>query len=396
MRNKNNQIKSNAKSETLFIWLFAIIWNAISFPVALTLLSSVDKLSDEPALAFVFIFPLIGLGVILVAINAFNNWRKFGATPLTMDPYPGSISGHVGGTIDTSVNYDKSHKYLATVSCIYSYISGTGKNRRSRKKEILWQTEGVCFSEASERGTKIGFRFDIPPDLPASDEHKSFHYHFWRVSITCELPETDLKRNFDIPVKTGQRYSEHIHQSTETFHRTVDKAHENIYEIAQIRTTPGGLDFYYPAFKKPAGGIFASVFGIVFAATGIGTSGAGDVPVIFSHVFTLIGIVVLFSGIWDLAKSLHVKVNKSRIKARRFFLGYPITTKETCCDHIRSIEIKQGATISSGSQTVIYYSLLVHTNDGEKIIVAERLTSKPEVELIKENLEQYVSQSKMN
>jgi hypothetical protein len=308
---RENKIASNAKVGMYVIWGFTFLWNAISLPIFFTSPSLIKDIQAKPETALVFLFPMIGIVLVGVSIRAVNNWRKFGSTPLALDPFPGSISGQVGGTILTHIRYEPNLNFIVTLSCFYSYISGSGKNR-SRRESVKWQTEGVCFSTPHREGSSISFRFDTPPDLPESEPKDSTSYHLWRVAISCDLPGTDFERSYEIPVYKGSRHSS-IQHGTEAYHKTMDQALDGLEEIAQIKTVPGGLEFYYPAFKRPAGGIMAAFLGLIFATTGVVMWRYSDAPIIFPITFTPIGLLIISIGIWELGKSLCVRVNKKQI-----------------------------------------------------------------------------------
>jgi hypothetical protein len=385
---RENKIASNAKVGMYVIWGFTILWNAISLPIFFTSPSLIKDIQEKPETALVFLFPMIGIVLVGVSIRAVNNWRKFGSTPLVLDPFPGSISGQVGGTILTRISYEPNLNFIVTLSCLYSYISGSGKNR-SRRERVKWQTEGVCFSTPHREGSSISFRFDTPPDLPESETKDSTSYHLWRVAISCDLPGTDFERSYEIPVYKGSRHSS-IKHGTEAYHKTMDQALDGLDEIAQITTVTGGLEFYYPAFKRPAGGIMATIFGLIFATAGVIMWRFQDIPIIFPITFTPIGLLILSIGIWELGKSLRVRVTRDQIFSRRFFLAYPITSRSFSAKEIQQLRIKEGSSVSNGKKTTVFYSIIAHTTGSKKLVVAERLASKPEALLIKENLEQYL------
>lgn len=384
---KDNQIPSNAKFGMYFIWGFALIWNLISLPIFLTNDIWADEQND-PVKAVVYFFPVVGIVLIGVSIRAFVNWRKFGRTPLQLDPFPGSLGRHVGGKILNNIAYDGSKKYLVTLSCLHSYMSGSGKDR-SRRESVHWQSEGTCFSEPAANGTEVSFRFSVPADLPQTDNKKASSYYLWRVRINCEFPGADFERIFEIPVFHGLRDSQYLHKSTEDYHLTVDDAQDGLYEIASLTTFPGGLDIFFPALIRPKSGVMACIFGAIFAAAGVFMWNAESCPIIFPLVFTPIGLLIMGVGIWDLSKSLRVRLDRNKIKTRRFLFGYPLSTNTLSNISICKIEIREGSKMTQGNKTTVFYKLLVHSNDGQKLTVAERLSSKPEVQLLKEMIEQY-------
>ena len=394
---QENKIKSNAKLSVYVMWGFAIIWNLLSMPVLFSDKKLFSDITKNPENALILMFPAIGLVLIISAIHVFRKWRRFGPTPLMLDPWPGCIGGHVGGIVNNNVPFSLEHRYLVTLSCIHSYMSGSGKNR-SRKEQVKWQTEGVCFTETSHTvnaGTRISFRFGIPENLPESDIKSASSYHLWRVHITGKLPGADFDRSFEIPVfRNSLMHSKDITAGTEDYHLTVDMAHEGVYEIAQITPVAGGIEMYYPPFTRPAGGIMALIFGLVFAAIGLVLSQVDDVPMIFPIVFTPVGLLIMLYGIWELGKSLRVKLDRDSLLTRRFFMKYPITSRQVPTNQVTQLEISEGSTMTYGSKTRVFYSLKAHTADGKKIVVAERLNSKPEVELVKSTVETYCGHTK--
>jgi hypothetical protein len=67
-----------------------------------------------------------------------------------------------------------------------------------------------------------------------------------------------------------------------------------------------------------------------------------------------------------------------------------MTSKSFATQEISQLIIKEGSSVSSGKKTTVYYSIIAKTQNSKKLVVAERLASKPEAQLIKENLEQYL------
>lgn len=382
----DNRIASGSKVGLIVTWCFAAFWNAISWPVMFD--SSIyAEISRSPETALVFLFPLIGIVILGVAIYSTLSWRKFGKTPLVLDPFPASLGGHLGGSIQLNIPFSQNYAFHVRAACMKSYISGSGKNR-SRKETAVWQSEGVCFSAPTEKGSVLSFRFDLPASLPESEPKTGNTYYLWRVSVECELPGTDYHRDFEVPVYKGLRKSSQIQENTAEFHKTIDQAYEGIQNIAEISNISGGISAYFPALKRPASGIFATLFGSIFFGTGI-FLGTTDAPAIMPYSFGLSGFLIAAYGIWDLSKSLRITVTRNAISSRRFLFGYPITTRQTKPEHVKRFEIKQGASLNNGKKQTIYYSLQLHTDDKQKLVAGERLTSRPEAELLKETIETF-------
>ena len=118
---------------------------------------------------------------------------------------------------------------------------------------------------------------------------------------------------------------------------------------------------------------------------------ADDGGIVIPVVFTLVGTMILLYGVWYLGKALMVGVTEQEVRCRRFLFGYPLTTKKLPRREFRCLEIHEGATMSSGKKTTVFYQLHARGRNGEKLVVAERLTSRAEVELLKETFEAYLS-----
>lgn len=386
---RDNLISSGAKVGHWVLGGFALVWNLLSLPLISQADELIARIPDEPVVLVAFIFPVVGLGLIWASWSMFMRWRRFGPTPLVLDPFPGALGGHVGGWIDTRIPFDAAQHFAVTLSCLKSSVSGSGKDRR-RSESVRWQTDGICHAERSGEGTLLRFRFDVPDQLPASDIRKRGTYTLWRVHIAAELDGPDFDRGFEIPVfPTGARSS--ITAGTESHAATQDLAMEGVESIAEITAIPGGIEAWFPPFHRPGPGILAILFGLFFAGAGIAVSFAEDGGVLLPVVFVAVGSLVAAYGAWYLGKALMVGVTGEQVRSRRFLFGYPLTTRKLPRREFSRFDISEGASMSSGNKTTVFYTLHALGRNGEKLVVAERLTSRPEVELLKDAFETYLS-----
>jgi hypothetical protein len=173
-------IRSSSKSSMYGAWIFAAFWNLISAPLPFVLYGEILEKQNYVAIVGL-LFPIVGIGLLVWAVRRTKEWTRFGAAPVTLDPFPGSIGGHVGGTIDLKLRYDSSHEFELSLTNIHSYVSGSGKNRSQREK-ALWQDSTIAHAEVSAKGTRLTFRFDIPEGFNESDTEQDDSYHIWRLS----------------------------------------------------------------------------------------------------------------------------------------------------------------------------------------------------------------------
>ena len=383
-----NRIASGAKMGQYALWGFAILWSLLTSPILFNFDEIWGKTLHEPITGLAFLFPLVGIGLIIAAFRSTQQWRRFGPTPLVLDPFPGALGGHVGGSIATAIAFDADMIGRVSLQCVHSYMSGSGKNR-SRKESSKWQTDGVCHVQRGQQGADFSFRFDVPDDLPTTDVGKGSSYHLWRVVVNAELEGADFSRSYEIPVfKTGAT-SLAIKEGTEEHQATFDNAMAEVESVANIKSIPGGLEAYFPAFQRPASGIMMILFGLIFGGAGIG-AGYGGAPFIFPLVFTAVGGLILLCGVYYLGKSLLVSVTGEGIKTRRFLFGYPLKTRGMSATEIRELETKQAGSMQAGNRSTVFYQLYAKADNGQKIPVAERLTSRAEVQLLKGSFEAYL------
>ena len=377
----DNAIPSDARHGHWVVWGFALFWNLVTLPVFIQFGDIWEKTQREPITALAFLFPLVGIGLIALAVHATRQKQRFGETPLELDPFPGSLGGQVGGRIGTPIPFDPQQHYSVSLSCIHSRVTGSGKNRR-RSESVKWHTQGACHTERTSDGTALRFRFDVPGNLPASEPHGR-SYYLWRLRVDSQMPGTDFDRCWEIPVYATGSQSADIAEGTETHPATVDAAMAGVETVAEITSVPNGMRARFPAMQRPGQGVFMALFGLTFAGIGIGVGVMGE-SLFLSAIFTVLGTVFAGAGIFYLGKSLFVEVTGEGVRSRRFLFGYPITTRRLAAADCRDIKIKQGATMQSGKKTTVYYQLYVRDRNGKSFPVAERLTSRPEAELLRE------------
>ena len=168
---------------------------------------------------------------------------------------------------------------------------------------------------------------------------------------------------------------------------------EGINSVAEITPIAGGIQACFPSMQRPAQGVFTLLFGTLFTGIGVALAlGTNGVSPVFAGVFFLVGILIAGYGVFYLGKSLTVSVTRNELRSRRFLFGYPLTTRRLAVSDFLKIEIKQGATMQSGNKTTVFYQLFANGRDTKSILVAERLTSRAEAELLSETYLTYLGQ----
>jgi len=364
-------ILSDAKAKHYVVWGVTLLWNLISSPLLFAIPAELDK--GNNAIYIAAVFPLIGAGLFMWAIKNTRRWLSIGSTPLTLDPYPGSIGGQVGGSIETNIHYSAVHEFPIALSCLYSYVSGSGKNR-SRKESVKWHTEGFAQAAPTGRGSRLKFCFDLPAGLPES-ESKDQRYHLWRLNLKSDGVAVNINRNFELPVFSTTTSSRDIHVNSISHPLAQERRDEQITSVMDLQQIPGGLELYFPAGRNAGSKLGFIVFGLVFFGAGMG-AGAFGAPIIFPMIFGLVGGGMALGGLYSLFNSLSVRIGRDGIYSQRKLIGLTIGRQAARAADVLELRIHKGGSMSSGTEHKTFYSIRAHLINGRKITVAESLIGR--------------------
>ncbi len=181
------------------LWIFAIIWNAISLPAAWI----VGHDANAPKAAnLIWLFPLVGLGVLWGAIHQTVRWRKFGRTRFVPSTMPGAIGGYLGGVIEVPARVMPEADAQLALRCVRRETRGSGKNRHT-SDVVLWEHEESIARDkwiTGTGGTRIPVLFYIPATCAATDDSDSNNEVVWRLSANAAVPGVDFATQFKVPV----------------------------------------------------------------------------------------------------------------------------------------------------------------------------------------------------
>lgn len=361
------EISSGAGTGLKVTWLFALIWNAFAVPVGVV--SALEFLEGNRQAAFGLLFPLVGAGVLAWVIKQTLAWRRFGDTTIDMDPYPGAIGGQVGGTVDVRLPYDPQLTFRTSLTCLYSHMTGSRKNRR-RTERVVWQTEGAAFAVPRLEHTRLEILFDVDSGLPESDLQDESSYHLWRLHIEADLPGVDFDRSFEIPVfPTGAPARELRRLSTE--HQAAAEERKcSIDHVLDIRQVPGGIELYYPAFRHPGGKVAGFLFGSAFFGFGLLVA---DAPIVMRLIFGAIGGGIALASLYNLLVSLRVRIDHTHLEIRRRLIGVPAGGTSVPRDEISGLTLKQSYSSSNGGKHTVYFKLQALTSGGRALKIGHNL-----------------------
>ncbi|PCJ33371.1 MAG: hypothetical protein COA99_15920 [Moraxellaceae bacterium] len=381
-------IFSNTQSKVSGIWEFTLFWNAVCWPV---LFATQNQLvaqyqRNDWVLLPILLFPVIGIITLVLAIKAGLAWRRFGATPLFLNPFPGAIGGHVAGKICLPNSVPKDIRYDVSLVCVYTYETRNAQNENSSAERMIWQHSLTGQLRRGMDGMDLLFCFDVPEGLPRSED-LSGNYHHWRLHIHAEMDAEDLDRSFHIPVHpTNQQTTLKV---TEDIRGNARHHLELIAELMRVEVSPGLLHLYFPKGRGKLMGAIVGGTGSVLMALGFALLRQGGLER-GSFVFTLTGLALVFiglsallCGIYTVFNSLNVKLTKNAIGVRRSIFGVSMYNRQLKMTQVKRLVVEEGMFRQVIGKQTVMYKIVAIGRGGEKMVLAEGLIGR---ELAEETL----------
>ncbi|MDX1583972.1 MAG: hypothetical protein R3338_10280, partial [Thermoanaerobaculia bacterium] len=201
---EGSRIRDESVAGTVFIWVFAILWNLIALPTFV--LAWRDGSVERPVLALVALFPTVGFGLVIAAIRATLQRRRFGSSHLTLASTPIQPGSIAAGTIHTSTLDIEQSDVHVVLKCEYRYKSGKETNTR-----VVWQDETTVPRSTlvrGPRGVDISFELPVDADCNPTEFLPGSSYRWW-VEASAEVPGVDFDARFHVPVfATGEEIPE--------------------------------------------------------------------------------------------------------------------------------------------------------------------------------------------
>ncbi len=334
------------------MWFVAVIWNALGIPLGWRVLEG----GEDLGVFLVWVLPLFvftGVVLLLVAIRDTMRWRRFGGLTLELDPYPGSIGGHVGGSVALPLRTSDTFELGATLSCVHVRITKSGKNS-SKWESVVWARQMVPEVGRSGTGVRARFTFELPDDLPETEE-PSESYHKWMVRVAAKLPGADLDQAFEVPV---YRTPEPLVAERAALAAAASPDRDDFpSNMVRVERRGRGLVLMYRAGREGGMGVVMMIFGAVFAGAGAFMMGAAwEMGGGFSSPAGSMAVLFLLAaGVYSLINSLEVEIGGGEITATRRFLFR--MRRRVRVDDVRRIEIGVQSQSGQGAKAKVYYRI---------------------------------------
>ncbi len=381
-------IHSSGKLKMTGAAAFAVIWNAISIPIAIAILPEELQKGNTVALV-ILIFPAVGVVIIGVAVYYAMQWMRFGDSTFHLTSTPGVLGGPLHGYIRIPTELTPLNDITAEICCLRKYISGSGKNRNTHES-ILWETEKTIARDALRQGTRetiIPIDFHLPIDQPQTDESDPGDKHIWRLRVKAPMTGVDYAAAFEVPVfKTPQSdpamtaaalsrlaattiVDEEGHVIT--YYETDDAAQtgEKLRQ-AGLRLEPGvnnGIAIVFPMLRQPGVALSMLLFLVIWGGV-VALLIHLDAPLLFPVIFGLLFALMFVVTLETLTGKGRVEINSAGIHAQHGPFGIGIA-HQLPLDAVADIEMQRSMQVGN----TLYYTVTIKQKDGGKMKIANRL-----------------------
>lgn len=356
----DGRIKSSDRQAFIFLSLFALIWNVISWTA---ICAARTKLMREsvPAKCLILIFPAAGIVLLGAAVYCFLKWLKFGNAFFEMTSAPVAVGGALAGTIKLGRLLRFPAGIAVRWCCVRRITTGTGKSSSTRET-ILFE----CEHQLPDPGNTdaIPVLFAIPADAPATDVANPANQVLWRLTAKAALPGVNLSETFAVPVsRTALTPAQVAAAQRAGAAEATELAHYERPATSRIRvqTIAAGTEFYFPAARNPGAAAGATVFTVILIGAFF-TEVHFKIPVVFPVVTGLIGIglLVALANLW--LGTTRVVVTKRDLTVTRRLAGIP-RCRTIAGGEVSAISVKPGMTAG----TTVYHDIKICLNTGTEI-----------------------------
>jgi hypothetical protein len=349
-----------------FVTFFAIVWNGMSWPIAVMVWLK-DDVERAPQLLLA-LFPLIGAGMAMWCAYLWLRRLKWGVSEFEMAAVPGVLGGPVAGVIHAPGGIRPADGFRLRLVCNES-TSETRGGETSTNVDARWDSEQTIHRElvsGSGGGAHIPVKFLVPYDLPPSGKDIT-----WKLEVKAETLGIDYFAAFEVPVFKTAASSSAV---------TDDVAEEAVgqSEPAEIRTTvarlnavleeelPGRRVIRFPMGRNVGMAGFLVLFTLIFGGIAAALF-ASDAPRIFAWGSTAVGAVLTYATINAMFTSTRLVYSSRGIEYAHRLFGFGRPRDLPWCRVQRVSVDKSGTKVGDTA----YRKLIAETDDGEVTLVKE-------------------------
>jgi len=345
-------IESSNAGAAVGLWIFAVMWNAISCPGVWFFFHEKEP---EKGMYFILLFPLVGLGLLWGAVYQTIRWRKYGRTRFVPSSLPGVIGGYLGGVIEVPARVVPEGEARLSLKCIRRETRGSGKNR-STSENVLWEREeGIARDKwmTGAGGTRVPVLFYIPAECAGTDASDRNNEIVWRLTAAAATAGVDFATQFTVPVfATGETAAPPEPGAPLLEEYTAQKLDDSVLKACGVRRE--GDTFHFSASHMPGTKITTAVLQLGILGLLVWFWGR-DIPGVVWAITIFFGLIMsLFTvSVWFDKYELSIEAKDVVVTKPR-----PWGTKVTRMPRAEVAQVRAEKSMSSGESQYFRLSLV--------------------------------------
>ena len=320
------RIGDSAASGMLAFWGFAILWNAIAMPAIYLAIQHVRE--DRPQGYLVFLFPLVGLGLLACAGYATLRYVTHGRSWLELETLPGCVGGWLAGHVRTSATLSHAEMIELSLRCVRRVTTGSGKRRKTRENTVWCDDQALTAARlpgdrnSGDRLIPVAFR--IPPDLPETldSPHDDI---IWRLRVRAAMAGTDYAADFDVPVFHARQPDGYVPRAEDAAARVrASRAALAAFDDPQIHVSTnaaGRTRLVFPASRNRGTAALMAVVCLIAAGVAAGTA-AGGAPRLVPVIAGVVAVPLAYAAALYAFRHVELLVDRHAIERHWRMLGF--------------------------------------------------------------------------
>src|SRR6266481_5128539 len=387
----------NKKSEILF-WALAILCNMITLPFLFGMVPNFIRTGD-PRVFLLLGFNLLGAILIVKALRATTEHRRFGDTYFEFDSLPFAPGERVGGRIQLKFETRAEHGVDLRLSCVRKIITGSGKSSTT-SQVVLWQADKNVPAGAlcpGPLGRAIPVDFSPPADCLPTNHDNPNDQILWLLHAQADVPGVDYSDDFEIPVFRSaasadtSRNSESSASSSVSALGFATTRSDDSGDVTQPANTKavvsmgsGGTEFYFPPFRNPGRALILLLVTVIWSGV-VSALYKAPAPIFFFIVFGLSDLLIIAGFLHVTFGSSLISVRNGEILSRRGIFGIGRTRRIPVSDVasiVPVVSLQQG-----GNSANALHAIRLRLKDGGKITLADEIASRQEARWVVSQIE---------
>lgn len=358
------RIVDNARGSSVVLWLFALVWTAISTPVLFVVPRELE--SGNLLVLLALVFPVVGVLLLIAAAYKSLQATRFRETAFVLETLPAPPGGQLRGRVEIPLpgaDFSAS-RVNVRLTCVRIRRSGDDTT-----ESVLWQEELELPASAIQRvarGVSIPIAISIPADASEASETESANRVVWRLHVEAELPGVDYSGTFVVPVFRAS--------ADDAAPAPLRKAAAPPSLTIAQRQTAAGTEFIFESFRARG----AAMALLCFTALWLGAIALMihlDTPLFFTIVFSLFAILLVILTLELLFARSVVIATRDALRIRRTLLLYRSDRVIPARD-VQSVQTSIGMQASGRP----YYDIQVVLRNGKTVVAGRHIRNKREAE----------------